>query len=90
VSPSAPQRTCVACRKKGDQGSFLRISAETLNVIDGPSRGRSAYVCASAGCVDAVFAKGRLGRALKKTVSQQELERLRQLMADRFPKENKA
>lgn len=79
---SKPQRSCIACRTKGDQTSFWRISARTLSFIaNGPSDGRSAYICPQAACLDAALSKGRLSRALRQALDNDHLERLRRDLA---------
>lgn len=47
-----PERTCVACRRKGPQDSFLRVTRldGTWQLRAGPRAGRGAYLCPSAGC----------------------------------------
>ncbi len=79
---SIPQRSCIACKRKGDQTSFMRIASKTLDVLTpGPSQGRSAYVCPQAACLDAALAKGRLSRALRLPLDIDQLERLRRNLA---------
>lgn len=76
----APQRTCIACRRKGDQNSFLRVSraigGRALLLGQGVL-GRSAYLCPSESCIESGLMKGRLERALKGAVTQEERERLK-------------
>ncbi|HEV2128571.1 MAG TPA: YlxR family protein [Thermomicrobiales bacterium] len=49
-----PQRTCVACREKGDKRGLIRIvrSPEGEIAIDptGKRNGRGAYLCNKPGC----------------------------------------
>lgn len=76
----APQRTCIGCRRKGDQNSFLRVSRATGGralLYEAGASGRSAYFCQSEACIEAGMLKGRLERALKGAVSQEERERLK-------------
>jgi predicted RNA-binding protein YlxR (DUF448 family) len=91
VPSTIPQRTCIACKRKGDQFSFLRISSRLLAVlIQGASQGRSAYVCPSTGCVDAAFTKGRLSRALRQALDGVQIERLRRDLASSIQVEKHA
>src|SRR5687767_2101033 len=75
-----PQRTCIVCRRKGDQRSFLRIArgsdGELTLIVAGAPTGRSAYVCESEECTKGVLAKDRLARALRKPVSAEDREGL--------------
>lgn len=77
---SSPQRTCIGCRRKGDQNSFLRVSRASGGralLYQAGASGRSAYICPSAACIEAGLLKGRLERALKGAVTPEERERLR-------------
>ena len=74
------QRTCIGCRRKGDQATFLRVSRMSGGrvVLWGKAcEGRSAYLCEKSECMEAALAKGRLERALKTPVSADDRERLR-------------
>lgn len=78
-----PERTCIACRRKGEQGSFLRVArhAEGRVALLGKGlqpRGRSAYLCNAKECIEKGLTKGRLARALRQTVDEEELNRLRE------------
>src|SRR5437762_11528381 len=62
---SLPQPTCIACRRKGDQSSFYRVSL-----------GRSAYICKTLACVTIGLTKDKLTRALKHPISEDERNKL--------------
>lgn len=67
-----PQRTCIGCKRKGDQKSFLRVSRGpggrvVIFGVDGA--GRSAYICSNEGCIEAALTKERLARALRVTLA---------------------
>ncbi len=67
-----PQRTCIGCRRKDDQGSFLRVSRESggrVVICEKGGVGRSAYFCKAEACIEAALAKEKLARALKIEVS---------------------
>ncbi len=66
----APERTCIACRRRAPQRSLVRLMAldGALQVSLGPGAGRGAYVCPTPGCL-AAAARGKLDRALKAEVA---------------------
>ena len=75
-----PQRTCIGCRRKGDQKSFLRVSRATGGralLLGAGAVGRSAYFCQTEPCIEAGLQKGRLERSLKGAVTQEEREQLK-------------
>lgn len=74
-----PERSCVACRAKREQGELLRLTRRpdgTVAVSNGPGRG--AYVCRRTSCVEE--APKRLPRALRVTLGPDDLARLRRDM----------
>lgn len=83
---SSPQRSCIACRRKTDQLSLLRISAN--GTLTTTSSGRSAYVCPTLTCLDAALRKDRLGRALRRSIPPEQLTELRRALADRLSQES--
>lgn len=75
-----PQRTCIGCRRKGDQESFLRVSRTSegrVVVCDRGGVGRSAYMCANVACIVAALVKEKLARSLKAPVSEAQKEELK-------------
>ena len=77
---SSPQRTCIGCRRKGNQSDFLRVSRDSggrVVLCEGTALGRSVYFCRKAECIDAGLAKKNLERGLKGTVPDDERERIR-------------
>ena len=72
------QRSCIACGAQADKTGLLRIvrTPEGAVAFDATGRapGRGAYVC-SAECLSALR-KGRLERALKTKLDQQEYGRI--------------
>ena len=66
-----PQRTCVACRRTGDQRTFVRLvrGAEGGVEVDerGRAQGRGAYLCRDVACWER-GAKGALNGALRTTI----------------------
>jgi predicted RNA-binding protein YlxR (DUF448 family) len=74
-----PQRTCVACRRTGDQSTFVRLvrTPEGRIVVDeaGRAPGRGAYLCRQASCWQRGLA-GALAGALKARPSEEDREAL--------------
>ena len=64
-----PLRTCVACRRKGPQGDFVRVTRQTnSDFVTGTAReagGRGAYLCRRLECFETGLERGALERALK-------------------------
>lgn len=64
-----PERTCIACRKKGPPEKLFRMVAgpggEVYVELDSRLPGRGAYCCFKAGCLDSALEAGKLGRALR-------------------------
>ncbi|MSQ31606.1 MAG: YlxR family protein [Dehalococcoidia bacterium] len=67
-----PQRTCVACRRTGDQRTFVRLvrTADGGVAVDerGRAPGRGAYLCRAVACWER-GAKGALNAALRVTLN---------------------
>lgn len=92
MTSSLPQRSCIACRRKGDQASFFRIArlrSGELGVVDfGPPYGRSGYLCRTDVCVRNGLAKDRLPRAIKISVSPEQREALLNELICKLKKKN--
>ena len=77
---NTPERTCIACHKKGDKRDFVRIvkTSEGQIVLDktGKLNGRGAYVCASEECIRLCKKTHALNRAFKQDVSDEIYDRL--------------
>lgn len=70
----APQRTCVACRRSGDQSSFVRLvrTPEGPVAVDEGRRrapGRGAYLCRQTACWTRAL-KGALAASLRATITE--------------------
>lgn len=78
-----PRRTCVGCGTTGAKRGLIRIvrtpEGEVVADATGKRNGRGAYVCDER-CLDRAL-KGRLEKALNRTVSPEEAEALRQAVA---------
>jgi uncharacterized protein len=82
-----PQRTCVACRRVGDQPSFVRLvrtADGTVHVDEGRRRqaGRGAYLCRQATCWERGV-RGAIAAAFRAPIIDEDREALR-TYADRF------
>ena len=67
-----PQRTCVACRRTGDQRTFVRLVRATDGLVEvdeaGRAPGRGAYLCRAVTCWER-GAKGALNPSLRTTIN---------------------
>jgi predicted RNA-binding protein YlxR (DUF448 family) len=69
--PRVPLRTCVGCRRPGEQGRLIRFGADAggrLVVVARPARGRSAYLCPSLGCLAKALQRKAFPRALRRAL----------------------
>jgi hypothetical protein len=67
-----PERSCIACRKKGGKGELVRLVDTPSGVIADYNEklpGRGAYVCPAEVCIKKAVTKPALSRAFKKNVS---------------------
>jgi len=75
-----PQRTCVACRRTGDQRTFVRLvrSPEGTVLVDerGKAPGRGAYLCQATACWERGV-KGALASALRTNIDNTNRDALR-------------
>ena len=75
-----PERTCVACRKKGDKSLFVKlvlnksggVSIEKQTKLDG----RGAYICNNESCAKLCKSKKSLNRVFKRNISDEVYEEL--------------
>jgi len=74
-----PERTCIACKRKTEQSSFWRVARDFEGrVALWKGLGRSAYICKQQECLEGALAKGRLERALRGPVSNEDKRVLRE------------
>ena len=74
-----PVRTCIGCRKKSDAADMLRIAKQVDEAVGlWKGTGRSAYMHRESACIEAGLSKGRLERALRRSISPAERARLRE------------
>jgi predicted RNA-binding protein YlxR (DUF448 family) len=75
-----PQRTCIVCREIKDKRAMIRIvrtpAGQVIIDLTGKANGRGAYLCRSVDCLTQGLHKGRVARALKVTLSTEEVETL--------------
>jgi predicted RNA-binding protein YlxR (DUF448 family) len=75
-----PFRTCIACHQKKPKRGLIRVLRTTEGTVEvdltGKRSGRGAYLCRDRSCWDAALGSGKLGRALKTGVSDEDLETL--------------
>lgn len=68
-----PQRTCVACREKGDKRGLVRIVRTTEGRVEidpsGKKNGRGAYLCHRVTCWERALQSSLLARALNTEVA---------------------
>ena len=64
---SAPERTCIGCRRKRGQAELVRLTNEAGGVV--PARrgapGRSAYLCPEQTCLEAADKRRAFARAFR-------------------------
>lgn len=82
----APTRTCVACRREANKRELVRVvrdaDGETHVDPTGKAAGRGASVCANLACFEAAVARKRLGPALRVSLAEEDVERLRNEFED--------
>lgn len=79
-----PQRTCVACREVRDKRELVRVVRTTEGSVQvdetGKKSGRGAYLCRSVPCWHKALEKNTLNRALKVSLTAEQLDGLRAFM----------
>lgn len=73
------QRTCIACRTKGDKGALYRVVRDAQGCVSfdptGRAAGRGAYVCSSE-CLNAARSSRKFERALRTKIAAEDYERI--------------
>ena len=81
-----PERTCVACRKKGTKDNFLKIVLSKDGTIaiekDKKLRGRGIYVCKNKDCIALCIKNRSINKVLRRNVDQKIYEELSHEIAD--------
>ena len=64
---SAPERTCIGCRRKRGQSDLVRLTSEAGRVVPAPpgAPGRSAYLCPGQACLEAADKRRAFARAFR-------------------------
>ncbi len=72
MDTGGPWRTCVGCRKRRKKRALLRVVADERGHLRPDAgqvaRGRGAYLCPDAGCVEAACRRSAWNRALRRRV----------------------
>jgi len=75
-----PERTCVACRARGQKRGLIRLvrTPDGRVEVDSTGRrpGRGAYLCANRACWEAAFKRKALNRALRTVLTAEEVAQL--------------
>ena len=75
MQKSQPERTCIACRKKGDKSLFLKIvlnkNGEARIERDAKLDGRGAYICKNEDCAKLCKKTKALNRVFKTNISEE-------------------
>ena len=77
-----PQRSCAVCRRKTDKRALTRLvfAQGRLRVDEsGKLNGRGAYLCENADCWLTAAGRPALGKALRRELSEDDREYLRQM-----------
>jgi predicted RNA-binding protein YlxR (DUF448 family) len=73
----APERSCVACRARGQKRGLIRLvrTPEGQVEVDSTGRrpGRGAYLCANRACWEAALRRKALNRALRTVLTAEEV-----------------
>lgn len=76
-----PQRSCIACRRTDSKRALIRIVRTPQQGVQidptGKLAGRGAYLCQARGCWQKALKSSALDRALKTTLTSDELAALR-------------
>jgi predicted RNA-binding protein YlxR (DUF448 family) len=81
-----PRRTCVGCRTVRAQAELIRLAATAeggIAVAVGESRGRGAYLCVAADCLERALKRRCLPQALRRPLPRLDAEELRRFVAAR-------
>ncbi|MDG1696147.1 MAG: YlxR family protein [Ilumatobacter sp.] len=81
-----PVRSCIGCRTKRSQSALMRITKAAGDIeIDGPSRGRGAWICAdktterqvAVECLETAIAKQAFARAWRIDIGADDITNIR-------------
>ena len=76
-----PVRTCVSCRTTSEKRDLVRVvrtpEGDVHMDASGKANGRGAYVCLARECLDNALGKRRFDAALRVSLKEDDLDRLR-------------
>jgi len=86
MAPSNPERSCVGCRTKSPVAALVRVTDGAEPVVDGPSRGRGAWLCRHGDavadrCVEQALRTDGFQRAWRRSLDENERSTLRDHLA---------
>ena len=85
---SAPERTCISCRRKRLQSELVRIRYDGDGRFDvdasGRKSGRGAYICRSVGCVERASNAKTLNHVFRLSgpILNEDIDRLARTLTD--------
>ncbi|MCX8006748.1 MAG: YlxR family protein [Coriobacteriia bacterium] len=87
MKPTKPHlRTCLGCGRETEKRDLVRLvrgqEGEVFVDPTGKRSGRGAYVCADEACFETAVRKNRFSHALKTTIGEDDIERLRREFED--------
>ncbi len=75
-----PERTCIACRKKGDKSLFVKVvlnkNGEAKLERTAKLEGRGAYICKNIDCANLCKKNKALNRVFKRPIDESVYEEL--------------
>lgn len=62
-----PERTCIGCRSRRERDNLIRLQVLDGEVVpvEGPLRGRGAYLCPERSCFDSALRRKAFARAFR-------------------------
>ena len=82
-----PERTCIACRTKGDKSLFIKVVSNKNGQVfiekDAKLDGRGAYVCKNIECAKLCKKNKALNRVFKRPIDDSVSEELLNEFTDR-------
>ncbi len=86
MATANPERSCVGCRTKRPVAALVRVTDGAEPVVDGPSRGRGAWLCRDGNavaerCLEQALRAGGFQRAWRRSLDDEERNTLRGRLA---------
>lgn len=79
----SPMRTCVGCGETKDKKDLIRVTYYEGNLsldTTGKAKGRGAYICADAECLEKAFKKNGFKRSFRCNLNNEDCARLKEEM----------